>query len=227
MSARALLQEKLSLVEVPMPYAERRGRSKLSVIRDGLRFLGVIVRAGACFRPARPLLLAASALGLGGFVVGLMPVWFYLQHQRIEEWMIYRVLLSSLLVTAAAGLVCTATVAECISAVAFARPLTTRGLTGLLTRWVRSGRLSRLSAMTLVVLAVVVVWPGIEQYAATGHVEMHWSRAVLASLLLAVTATLITGTFLLGLMDLIIAQRAGGSGVRPPDRLRPATGGEP
>ena len=39
MSARALLEDKLPLVEVPMPYAERVGRSKLSVVKDGLRFL--------------------------------------------------------------------------------------------------------------------------------------------------------------------------------------------
>jgi glycosyltransferase involved in cell wall biosynthesis len=34
MSARVLLEDKLTLVEVPMPYAERIGRSKLSVLRD-------------------------------------------------------------------------------------------------------------------------------------------------------------------------------------------------
>ena len=222
MSARALLEEKLSLVEVPMPYAERVGRSKLSVVRDGLRFLDVIVRAAACFHPARLLLLAAGALGLGAFLVGLMPTVFYLRHWRLEEWMIYRVLVSSLLASASAGLVCTAIVAERISAVAFARPLTTRGLTGLLTRWVRSAQVARLTALLLALVALLVALPGLEEYVASGHVVMHWSRAILASLLLTVGATLVTSTFLLGLMDLISAQRAGGPGVRPPDRLRPA-----
>jgi hypothetical protein len=222
MSARALLEEKLTLVEVPMPYAERVGRSKLSVVRDGLRFLDVIVRAAACFHPARLLLLAAGVTGLGAIATGLMPALFYLRHFRLEEWMIYRVLVSSLLATASAALVCTAVVAERISAVAFARPLATRGVTGLLTRWVRSPRLARAAAVLLALLGVAVAWPGLEQYAATGHVEMHWSRAILASLLLTVGATLVTSTFLLGLMGLISAQRAGGHGVRPPDRLRPA-----
>ena len=43
MSARALLEGRLTLTEVPVPYAERIGRSKLSVVKDGLRFLAAIV----------------------------------------------------------------------------------------------------------------------------------------------------------------------------------------
>lgn len=37
-SARVLLEDELRLAEVPMAYAERRGESKLSVTRDGVRF---------------------------------------------------------------------------------------------------------------------------------------------------------------------------------------------
>ena len=57
MSARALLEDKLRLVEVPMPYAERVGRSKLSVVKDGIRFLTVILRAAV----ALPALSSAAA----------------------------------------------------------------------------------------------------------------------------------------------------------------------
>ncbi|MBC8077873.1 MAG: glycosyltransferase family 2 protein, partial [Chloroflexales bacterium] len=42
MSTRAL-HEGLAMVEVPIPYKERSGRSKLSVVRDGLRFTKSIV----------------------------------------------------------------------------------------------------------------------------------------------------------------------------------------
>jgi glycosyltransferase involved in cell wall biosynthesis len=223
MSARALLEDKLSLVEVPMPYADRVGRSKLSVVRDGFRFLDVIVRAAAAFHPARLLLLAAGALGLVALLVGALPVVFYARHLRLEEWMIYRVLLCSLLGTAAFGLTCTAVVAERIASVAFMQPPAARGVTATLTRVVRSARAVRWVAVGLATLSIVVTWPGLEQYAATGHVDMHWSRAVLASLLVTLGAMLPTSTLLLGLMDLISAQRDGRSGVRPPDRLRVGT----
>jgi glycosyltransferase involved in cell wall biosynthesis len=222
MSARTLLEDKLSLVEVPMSYADRVGRSKLSVVSDGFRFLHVIIRAAAAFRPARLLLLAAGALGLLGLLVGTGPVVFYARHLRLEEWMIYRVLLGSLLGTAAACVACTAAVAERISSIAFARPLAERGVTGTLTRFLRSTRTAGWAALTLLALAIIATLPGLEQFAATGRVDMHWSRAVLASLLVTVGTMLLTSTLLLGLMDLISAQRGGRSGVQPPDRLRAA-----
>ena len=60
-----------------MPYAERIGRSKLAVVRDGLRFLGVILSAVAYIRVSRlsgpvvALLLEATPVlrdvGVGGF----------------------------------------------------------------------------------------------------------------------------------------------------------------
>lgn len=50
MSARALMEEELSVAEVEIPYAERVGRSKLRILRDGLRFLAVILSAASYFR---------------------------------------------------------------------------------------------------------------------------------------------------------------------------------
>ena len=63
MSARALLdrQADLKLIEIDMPYRERIGASKLRVGKDGLRFLKIIVRTAAIYRPAR--LATVSALG--------------------------------------------------------------------------------------------------------------------------------------------------------------------
>src|SRR5262249_21256264 len=51
MSARILMEGRLRLVELPMPYAERVGRSKLSVLKDGLRFLSCIMQAAVTHRP--------------------------------------------------------------------------------------------------------------------------------------------------------------------------------
>ena len=43
------------MVEVPIPYAERVGRSKLSVVRDGLRYLHSIVWTALGYNPVRVL----------------------------------------------------------------------------------------------------------------------------------------------------------------------------
>lgn len=61
MSARAL-HEDLRMSEVPIPYSERLGRSKLSVVRDGTTFLQSIVWTAMNYNPVRIL----GILGLGG-----------------------------------------------------------------------------------------------------------------------------------------------------------------
>jgi len=70
MSTRSL-HEDLKVVEIPIPYDERSGRSKLSVVRDGTRFLKTIVWTALQYNPARILELA----GFGAFsVAGLIGV---------------------------------------------------------------------------------------------------------------------------------------------------------
>jgi hypothetical protein len=54
MSTRAI-HERLRMVEVPIPYAERLGRSKLTVVGDGTRFLQSIVWTALNYNPVRIL----------------------------------------------------------------------------------------------------------------------------------------------------------------------------
>jgi glycosyltransferase involved in cell wall biosynthesis len=75
MSTRAV-HEGLNLVELPIPYDERLGRSKLSVVRDGTRFLKTIVWTALEYNPVRVLgvvgivtLGVAAAIGLA--ILGL------------------------------------------------------------------------------------------------------------------------------------------------------------
>jgi glycosyltransferase involved in cell wall biosynthesis len=64
MSTRAL-HESLKVAEVPIPYSERVGRSKLSVVKDGSVFLQSIVWTVMCYNPVRIL----GLLGLAGFLI--------------------------------------------------------------------------------------------------------------------------------------------------------------
>jgi len=218
MSARVLLEGKLRMVEIPMPYAERVGESKLRVLGDGLRFLRSIVQAAATFEPARPVLFVAAWVALAAILVGIGPVLFYLQHARLEEWMIYRLLVTSLLATACSIFICTAVVADRIAAIAHGRPPRDRGVTGALAR-LFTVRNRWVGGIGLTVGALIVVAPGLVEYATSGTVEMHWSRATLASLLLVLAIVLVVTTFLLNMMELIRAQRAE-TGLRPPpDRI--------
>ncbi|MEJ2600886.1 MAG: glycosyltransferase family 2 protein [Anaerolineales bacterium] len=67
MSARAL-HENIKMTEVPIPYSERLGRSKLSVVRDGTTFLQSIVWTVLNYNPVRIL----GMIGLGGVGFALL-----------------------------------------------------------------------------------------------------------------------------------------------------------
>ena len=70
MSTRAI-HENLRVVEVPIPYAERAGRSKLSVVRDGYRFLSSIVTTALTYNPVRLLGALGAGLVLAAILVAL------------------------------------------------------------------------------------------------------------------------------------------------------------
>jgi glycosyltransferase involved in cell wall biosynthesis len=65
MSTRAI-HEGVRLSEIPIPYRERLGRSKLSVVEDGMRFLRTIIWTALTYNPVRIL----GGLGLGLFLLG-------------------------------------------------------------------------------------------------------------------------------------------------------------
>jgi glycosyltransferase involved in cell wall biosynthesis len=70
MSTRAL-HEGLKMVETPIPYRERQGRSKLNVVRDGTRFAQSIVWTALTYNPARQLGLIGLAALLLAALIGL------------------------------------------------------------------------------------------------------------------------------------------------------------
>jgi hypothetical protein len=78
MSTRAL-HEGLKMVEVPIPYSERQGRSKLSVVRDGMRFAQSIVWTALTYNPVRLLGFVGLAMLLVTLLVGA-----WLAAQRVQ-----------------------------------------------------------------------------------------------------------------------------------------------
>ncbi|MCB9139498.1 MAG: glycosyltransferase family 2 protein [Caldilineaceae bacterium] len=68
MSTRAL-HEDLHMIEVPIPYSERAGRSKLSVIHDGMRFAQSIVWTALSYNPVQILgLISLTILALAALI---------------------------------------------------------------------------------------------------------------------------------------------------------------
>ena len=181
MSARAVMSD-VRIVEVPMSYSERVGESKLHVLRDGVRFLYAIRDAAMLYRPSRMFGVAAVAAVLIGLFWGAFPLEFYLRNGRLEEWMLYRLLLCGFLMTFAFTLTTAGVLADRILALVYRRRQQAF-FPELLERALTARRLI-VAAIVFVIGATVLIWPGLVEYVRTGHVTLHWSRAVTAVFLL-------------------------------------------
>ncbi|MCB8927444.1 MAG: glycosyltransferase family 2 protein [Ardenticatenaceae bacterium] len=69
MSTRAL-HEQIKMTEIPIPYSERLGRSKLSVVHDGRLFLESMVWTAMTYNPVRIL----GLVGLAGIIIAALVV---------------------------------------------------------------------------------------------------------------------------------------------------------
>jgi len=186
MSARALMDHELIVKEVPMKYEERIGRSKLNVIKDGLRFAREILSAAIYVKPSRvtlPIVLLFAVIAAG---LGIFPVRFYITHRFLPEWLVYRFLVILLLSVSSVMLLCATVVAEHMIALSQLRY--ERFLDHNRSWWGRRalGIYWRLSLIS-VGFAIVFIWPGIASYTQTGHIPattLHWSRVVVAAFFL-------------------------------------------
>ncbi|MBI5479683.1 MAG: glycosyltransferase family 2 protein [Deltaproteobacteria bacterium] len=92
MSTKAI-HEHLKVEEVPIPYAERAGRSKLNVLRDGLQFLRVILTLVLLYNPLKLFSVVAVLLFLGALGLLALPLWDWIMGRALPEgFYIYRTL---------------------------------------------------------------------------------------------------------------------------------------
>jgi glycosyltransferase involved in cell wall biosynthesis len=202
MSARAIMRQ-LPIVEVPMPYAERIGESKLRVLRDGVRFFAAIGDAVLLFHPSRIFVLGAVACAMVGVLWGVYPVEFYVMNRRLEEWMIYRLLLCGLLFTSAFGMLCAAVLSDEILSLVHRRR---SSFLGHMLERLLSGRFTWSIAAIAVAVGIALVWPALTEYVATGHVTVHWSRPVVAVFLVQIALVAVVHSVLRRVVDLWKAQ---------------------
>jgi len=174
MSARALLNN-LRVLEIPMKYEDRIGHSKLSVLRDGVRFLQSIFAGVLCYRPEKLFLLAFTACCLLIGVMAAYPTEFYLQNRRLDEWMIYRFVACSVLGSIALLLLLATGLANRMAGLSTRRPEANMFWPSIIASCLQGPGLAVLLG-GLSLATVVFWWPGIVEYVTSGSVYMHWSR---------------------------------------------------
>ena len=182
MSARVLMDGQLHLVEVPMTYEERVGESKLHVLRDGLRFLRTICEMTLMWRPAKVFVGSALLLLIVMTLLAMHPLEMWVTQGHLLEGMIYRLLFCSLLGTLGVTLISAGVLAGHVHRLAAGRESTSTFLGTALDRWHTFSGWAVTAGLALPLL-VWLVGPGIWTRITAGHVELHWSRVVLAGLI--------------------------------------------
>lgn len=201
MSARALMDDRLKIVELPMAYEERVGESKLHVLKDGVRFLRTILEMTLVWRPGR--VLAGGAVGclLLMLLFAMYPVEMWVMEGRLVEDMIYRLLFCSLLGMVGVSLTAAWQISEQLHA--FHRdPARTPTLAGTLARRAFSVTGLGVAAVVSLPLLLWLVGPGLWTWATQGEVFIHWSRVVLAGLMVFTLCQIGVTGLVLNLIDL-------------------------
>ncbi|MCC7292484.1 MAG: glycosyltransferase family 2 protein [Phycisphaerales bacterium] len=207
MSARVLMDDSLRIIERPMPYRERVGRSKLSVLRDGARFLQTIGQMALVWNPQRVFGAGAVACFAVMMLLALHPVEQWIRAGRLGEDTIYRLLFCMWLGCVGGTLLAGSAVMRTLGSWLGAEPARDfdhrRESVGPQPTETYVGHvLDRLYTFrtvgTLGVLSIVplgwLVGPGLWTRVTSGHMEIHWSRVVLAGLIAFTMVQLLTTT---------------------------------
>lgn len=208
------LHERLDIREIPMPYDQRAGESKLNPLLDGPRFLWTILRTAHRYNPLKVFGLIGLLLVALGIVLGAEPLAYYLRVQRVEDWAIYRLITVVVLVISGVNVLFFGAVANLVLAATRRMPPFRNSLLGRILLRPFFVRHLWILGLLLMLSAPALNHQGLYTYLTSGKVYIHWSYALTGSLL-----------FLLGLSLLLW-----GSLVRvvaPPDHRRDLPPGEP
>lgn len=199
MSCRAMLDDSIRIVEVPMSYAERDGESKLRVVQDGFRFLNTILDIALTYRSFRMLgsLGALFILVSLAYFVPLIPK--LIGNPQLGEGMIYRV--AFILAVGVGGFTL---ISIGLLSSRFIRLVHRPSPTGF-SRYAPvfsliNQKLMGLLALLCFVAAIAINWDGIVQYATVRKVYLHWSVVMAGAFLVLIGIQM----FAFAVMDRVI-----------------------
>jgi glycosyltransferase involved in cell wall biosynthesis len=200
MSTRAL-HEGLRMVEVPIPYSERQGRSKLSVVRDGMRFARSIVWTALTYNPVRQLGMIGVACIAAAAVVAAWIVALRLQGVvTLGPWGVFALFAGAVLGVVGVSLFILGAMFNYLVALTYGRPIR-QGLFGkpiLKTPLDRRFWWMGLAAMAAgVVVAVASLILGLNGW----PLARLWLWQLLAAMSILVGVQLVIGWFIMRVLE--------------------------
>jgi len=200
MSCRAVLDPRLEIVEKPMSYKDRVGRSKLGVVRDGIRFLSVILEITLTYKPFSFFSYLATLFMLVAIGYGLGPCLFYFKNAYIAEWMIYRIVTVTVFGTIGLNLYVVGIIGQRVTA--FFNPYENPKIkpSMILVEKVLF-RKPVLTGLLFFLLAIIVNRDVLLQYVSTGTIDSHWIFPITGAFLVLLATQFISFAILNIIID--------------------------
>lgn len=197
MSCKALMNENLKIVELPMTYKEREGESKLHVLKDGIRFLKAILEAALFYRPLKLFALLGFLLVSLGLIYSIFPISYYLQAQRIEEFFIYRLITITVLFLVGLNFLLSGLLAnDIVSIINQQKNFLRNSSLSRSLKYILSPRGSFLTGSTIILSGIILNWRVILQYLSDGKIFVHWVYVLTGAFLVLFGIQIISFGFL-------------------------------
>lgn len=200
MSAAAL-HEQLNIAEVPIPYEERTGSSKLNAITDGIRFLRIIINTSRIYNPLKFLGILGIFMIVLGLLLSINPISYYFQFRRVEDYQIYRLFTIMVLFVTGLNTITFGAFANYVLSMLHNREVNQNGFIGkyILSRIVL--KKFNLIGWVLAALALIINYKTIIEFIMTGHIYIHWSYIITGATFFLVGVQLIMCSYLIQILD--------------------------
>jgi glycosyltransferase involved in cell wall biosynthesis len=182
MSCRAVLDEDIKMLEIPMCYEERIGESKLGVVQDGVRFLKTIIDIALTYEPFKFFGITGIISFLIGLGYGIYPLVYYIRFKLVPDYMIYRLITVMVFIITSFTLFTVGIISDEITDLIHKSKKRERKFKPTLY--------STLSQKNLIVFGIVVCFSGIIinyrtiwQYVSTGLIDVPWVYVVTGAFL--------------------------------------------
>jgi glycosyltransferase involved in cell wall biosynthesis len=200
MTFRAIIS-KLTICELPMPYDERTGRSKLNILRDGLRFFMSIIEIALCFCPLKFFGCTSALFLLVALVYSLSPLWNLVVQHIFQNNFIYRQIAINTFVLAGLVALSVGVVAERVAA-ALNGNSRRHSILGQVVLWLCSTKKMMVVGTLFIILGVLYNIGAVTEYLTTGQISYHWGFISVGSLLVLAGMQLTS----IGIFELLITR---------------------
>ena len=203
MSARAVLNEEIKIIEKDMSYKERAGTSKLKILQDGIRFLKVILQLTFLYRPNILLSLFGVLCLIFCFILMIFPAYYYILNKEVLEWMIYRFILTNLLGILSTLFFSSSYLTEKIIKITLLKSFRKSSKKSFLSKFFNS-KLLWITVFLFLIFGISLVFKSFTERFSSGLTYEHWSRYLSMTFLYSISFILIITKVFDYILNLVI-----------------------